>query len=221
MQKKEMPQCFWNPLLTDRNIWLGGRRTGRKIDSGGETWPLECFADILALLLLLIRSFIRLMSLDQASLQLTWERWAERRFLSQSSHHPLPPSVLFNPCFFIYLPRACFHPLLSLPHFIHFFILKKSSTRSSLCFCLFFFLLLITSIPQILHTVNTPHDPICLPKCFLAAGWKACSTDSKSGAICYLIGWHGELSVDFSYRGEQGDNGTVSATSGAAGARRR
>lgn len=34
MQKKE-PQCFRTRLLTDRNIWLGGRHTGRKIDSGG------------------------------------------------------------------------------------------------------------------------------------------------------------------------------------------
>lgn len=71
--------------------------------------------------------------------------------------------------------------------------------------------------------VNTPWDPVPPEKCFLAAGWKACGTDLKSGAICYLIGWYAELSVDFSYRGEKtgGDNGTVSATSGAAGARWR
>lgn len=29
-RQKEMPQCFWNPLLTDRDIWLGRRHTGRK-----------------------------------------------------------------------------------------------------------------------------------------------------------------------------------------------
>lgn len=115
-----------------------------------------------------------------------------------------PPSVLFNHCFL-------FTSLLSCS--FHLFLHPVVSS-----FHVFF---LISSIPQMLHTVNTLQDLICLAKCFLAAGWKACSTDSKSGAICYLIGWHGELSVDFSYRGEQGDNGTVSATSGAAGARRR
>lgn len=83
------------------------------------------------------------------------------------------------------------------------------------------FAFIIMSILQLRHTVNTLQDPICLAKCFLAAGWKACSADLKSGAICYLIGWHRELSVDFSYWGEQGDNGTVSATSENAGARKR
>lgn len=63
-----------------------------------------------------------------------------------------------------------------------------------------------------LLTVNTRQEPICQAKCFLAAGWKACGADLKSGAICYLIGY--AVCVDFSYRGEQGDNGTVSATSG-------
>lgn len=52
----------------------------------------------------------------------------------------------------------------------------------------------------------------------LAARWKARSADLKSGAISYLIGWYAELSVDFSYRGERADNGTVSATFWSCGA---
>lgn len=71
---------------------------------------------------------------------------------------------------------------------------------------------LIMSVFHMLLTVNTRQEPICQAKCFLAAGWKACGADLKSGAICYLIGY--AVCVDFSYRGEQGDNGTVSATSG-------
>lgn len=70
-----------------------------------------------------------------------------------------------------------------------------------------------------LLTVNTRQEPICQAKCFLAAGWKACGADLKSGAICYLIGY--AVCVDFSYRGEQGDNGTVSATSGIPEAGRK
>lgn len=71
---------------------------------------------------------------------------------------------------------------------------------------------LIMSVFHMLLTVNTRQEPICQAKCFLAAGWKACGADLKSGAICYLIGY--AVCVDFSHRGEQGDNGTVSATSG-------
>lgn len=130
-------------------------------------------------------------------------RWKKvSMFLFPSSILPsalfcLPPFIYFSPYlhFFIFKIKHKIIPLFLLPHYVHF--------------------------SDAAYTVNTPEDPISLAKCFLAVGWKACSTDSKLGAICYLIGWHGELSVDFSYRGEQGDNGTVSATSGAAGARRR
>lgn len=56
------------------------------------------------------------------------------------------------------------------------------------------------------HSKHTAGS-VCFAKWFLSAGWKASGTDLKSEAISYLIGWHVELSVDFSYRGEQGDNG--------------
>lgn len=53
------------------------------------------------------------------------------------------------------------------------------------------------------HTAGS----VCFEEWFQSSGWKASGTDLKSEAISYLIGWHAELSVDFSYRGKQGDNG--------------
>lgn len=63
--QKEMPQCFRNPLLTDRNIWLGGKHTGRKIDSGGKN---ALWNAVLTFSLSFTYSHISLMSLYQASL---------------------------------------------------------------------------------------------------------------------------------------------------------
>lgn len=178
----------------------------------GKTWPLECFADILSLFLSpsLTYSFLYSCNVSLPGLPIAGMREASwKGFLSPSTYNPtllptqslpfLSPTSLLSP-----LPSLLLSPSLHFPSVSSFHV---------------FFL--IMSTPQMLHTINTPWDPVCLPKCFLAVGWKAWSTDSKSWAICYLIGWHAELSVDFSYRGEQGDNGTVSATFGAAGARRR
>lgn len=50
--------------------------------------------------------------------------------------------------------------------------------------------------------VNSLQVSIFQAKCFLAAAWKSRSADLKSGAKRYLIGWHGEMSVEFCYRGE-------------------
>lgn len=156
--------------------------------------------------------FIPLTSLHPASS--SWHgRRAERQILSPTSHHLF--LILFTLCFLFFSTV----PLLScsfLPS-PHCFCIFNRSTISYVCPPPVSFL--IMSVFQMLLTVNTRREPICQAKCFLAAGWKACGADLKSRAICYLIGY--AVCVDFSYRGEQGDNGTVSATSGIPEARRK
>lgn len=183
----------------------------------GETWPLECFADILSPSPSHSYSFFDSFYVSQPGLPIADMREVSRKSIRLCSHNPPPPSSHTQSLVLIYLESACLHLFLSRPHtfpppFIHpvFFFFPRPLSHHAHSWDVVY-----------TTTVNTSRDPVCLAKCFLAAGWKACSIDSKSGAICYLIGWHGKLSVDFSYRGEQGDNGTVSATSGAAGARRR
>lgn len=183
----------------------------------GETWPLECFADILSPSPSHSYSFFDSFYVSQPGLPIADMREVSRKSIRLCSHNPPPPLQSYS-ILGINLSRVCLLTSIPLP------TSHLSSSLHSSCF--FFF---PRPLSHHAHswdvvyttTVNTSRDPVCLAKCFLAAGWKACSIDSKSGAICYLIGWHGKLSVDFSYRGEQGDNGTVSATSGAAGARRR
>lgn len=96
---RKMPQSFRHPLVTDRNIWLRGRHTGRKIAE--KIWPLECCTDILPLFFLLVHSF-------NASL----------------SGLPIADTrELLSIC----LKSPCVHLFFSLPHsfhppFIHFFL---------------------------------------------------------------------------------------------------
>lgn len=202
-KKNELPQCFRNPWLTDGNIWFGGIHTGSQ--RYGETWPLECSNDNLSHSFFLpIHSF----NISPPSFfQLTWEESWKTDFVSHVSS-PLPHPIHSMLSIFLHHSSTflLFPPLPSLflhlqqeHHIIH----HTSAPPVSF---------LIMSVFHMLLTVNTRQEPICQAKCFLAAGWKACGADLKSGAICYLIGY--AVCVDFSYRGEQGDNGTVSATSG-------
>ena len=202
--------------LIEISDWEADIQAERQI--AGEKWPLECFADILSPSPSHSYSFFDSFYVSQPGLPIADMREVSWKSIRLCSHNPSPLqsySILgFN------LSRFSLLYIYSFPDLTPFLLPS---------FILFFFFFFPHPLSHHAHswdavyttTVNTSRDPVCLAKCFLAARWKACSIDSKSGAICYLIGWHGELSVDFSYRGEQGDNGTVSATSGAAGARRR
>lgn len=161
-----MPQCFWNPLLTDRDIWLGRRHTGRKGKHGCWnallTSPLSFF--------LLVHSFYSFNVSTRPPYNWYKRGWADRRFLSPSSHdlsllqsYSMEMQTLLSSIFFL----------------IHFSPPPSSLISSD-----------HTIIPLYLLSVFVFHSshnayskqsvsPMYLAKCFLAAGWKACSTDLK------------------------------------------
>lgn len=136
-------------------------------------WPLECFALVPSL----THAFLNSCNVSPPGLpiagmrEVSWKKASVLRF-------PNPPSPPHQSCYSFLGLFYLQHPLLSssLPTDSSFTSssLKIPSTSSSLCFYV-----PITPLPQMLHTVNTPWDPVCLAKCFRAAGWKARSTDLK------------------------------------------
>lgn len=202
-EKNELPQCFrkhgWLMEISDLEAYIQAVR-----DTGKHGLWNAVMTISLTLFFLPIHSF----NISPPSFfQLTWEESWKTDFVSHVSS-PLPHPIHSMLSIFLHHSSTflLFPPLPSLflhlqqeHHIIHYTSAPPVS-------------FLIMSVFHMLLTVNTRQEPICQAKCFLAAGWKACGADLKSGAICYLIGY--AVCVDFSYRGEQGDNGTVSATSG-------
>lgn len=128
----------------------------------GKTWPLECFTNILSLSLSLSISYIFNPLLLYCLSTRPSYSWHERGELKGGFCLPppiIPPSFLLHPCLF---------SISNLPKFIYPSLLSSSLHFPSVSSCHAFSLIMPT--PQMLHRVNTSWDPVCLPKCFLAAG---------------------------------------------------